>query len=69
MPVSRGLVSGAISTTPSSAASRCAPALIGNVCSVQVNLAKKYKTGKGPVPGGTKTAKAIGPPQAADACR
>jgi hypothetical protein len=35
MPVSRGLVSGVTSAMPSSAATRCAPALIANVSSVR----------------------------------
>ncbi len=71
MPVLRGLVSQVTSISPSSAATRWAPALITAVSSVQVSPARKNSAGTLPLAacGGLNTEKRIGRPIVAASCR
>jgi hypothetical protein len=64
-------VSGITSISPSSAARRCAPALMLKFSSVQVSPARHHSTGTGRVAacGGVNTAKRIAVPVLADSWR
>jgi hypothetical protein len=61
-------VSGASSASPSSAATRCAPAFTANVSSVQVSPDNHSSTGAGPSPGGRNSENRIGVPVDAASC-